>query len=106
MTVLRTKVKNDNFVVIHYWLFIKIIDSNNPTKSTRLLEREIIEFLVFLKNKEIGQSKSRSKMIAQLVRMPVMNPILEVFRCVLAFQVLLRSQSPFLVCNKHSLDHK
>ena len=40
-----------------------------------------------------------------LVRMPVVNP-LEVIRCVLAFQVLLRTQSKSLVCNKHSLDHK
>lgn len=41
-----------------------------------------------------------------LVRMPVVNPTLEVFRCVLAFQVLLRIQSESLVCNKHSLNHK
>ena len=41
-----------------------------------------------------------------LARMPVVNPTLEVIRCVLAFQVLLRTQSKSLVCNKHSLDHK
>ena len=41
-----------------------------------------------------------------LVRIPLVNPTLEVFRCVLAFQVLLRIHSESLVCYKHSSYHK